>query len=102
MGTNASIYNLLFLATISGSSVNLGYDQNYLIPGIKMVSEIQTQNIEDWRMNVLNLSPGYTIMEDESEKLAILCRFSQKLIDYGVDLDSDIVEMVNENFWDLL
>ena len=102
MGTNASICNLLFLATISGSSVNLGYDTNNLIPGINMVSDIQTQNIEDWKMNVLNLSPWYTIMEDESEKLAILFRFSQKLVDYGVDLDSDIVEMVNENFWDLL
>lgn len=102
MGTNASLSNLIIMATVSSSLINLGYQSTYLMPNV-IVSEISQQtDIADWKMTAFNLSPQYTILDDEAQKMAIILQFSKKIIEYSVDLDDDIVEMVNENFWELL
>jgi hypothetical protein len=102
MRTNLSLSNFLILASVSSSVLNFNYMKEYLMPD-KIISEMkQQEDITDWKINAFNYSPHYTILDDEAEKMAIIISFSNKLMEYTVDLDNDIVDMVNENFWDLL
>lgn len=38
---------------------------------------------------------------DEND-LSVILEFASKIIDNGIDLDEEIAQIINEEFWDLL
>ena len=42
------------------------------------------------------------MMNKDNEEIKILCDFVEELSSNSEDLDSSIIELVNENFWELI
>lgn len=100
--SNSSLSNLVMLATLSSSVISLSYDDSSnLLPEV----EVQYQhhfNVADWKENAFNVSSDYTIQDEYAEKVQAIIGFSKKVLDNSTDLDSEYLEIVNENFWDLV
>lgn len=97
--SNSTITNLLLLATISSSAVCLTYDASGLIPAMEHKYDI-AENIADWNENAFNKLPTYSAQDEE--KYQAIIGFSQRILTNTADIDSEFVDIVNENFWDLL
>lgn len=101
MDTYNSLANFVILATISSSVLNLSYDSNSLIP--KMNHAYNCQNyIADWKDNAFNLSLDYQIQDESLVKIQTIVEFSKKVLSNTKDIDSEYVDIVNENFWELI
>jgi hypothetical protein len=103
MGTNSynSLANFVILATISSSVLSLSYDSDSLIP--KMNHNYNHQNnIADWKDNAFNLSSDYQIQNESLVKIQTIVEFSKKVLSNTKDIDSEYVDIVNENFWELI
>jgi len=104
MASYTSLTKLFLFTTLSSSVINLPYDNaENLIPEIKPNYEHHmslTNN--DWRDNAFNSSTDYTLQIENSNKIDAILGFSYKVIENSVDIDSEFVDIVNENFWDLI
>ncbi|RLB67790.1 MAG: hypothetical protein DRH08_02750 [Deltaproteobacteria bacterium] len=75
------------------------YDASGLIPALE--HEYQSvKSIADWKENAFNKLPTYSAQD--KEKYQAILDFSQNILDNSTDIDSEFVDIVNENFWDLL
>lgn len=101
MGTNSSLTNLVVLATISSSVLTLSYEMTSSLPKRNVDYEFN-QDVSDWRNNAFHYSNNYTFLHEFSEKISAVLSFSKTIIENSKDLDSEIVDIVNENFWDLI
>ena len=100
--SNSSLSNLVVLASLSSTVLSLSYDDTTtLIPEVKP-DYSQHVNLSDWKDNAFNTSTDYTIQDDYSEKIQTILRFSKKILNNSKDLDSEYVDIVNENFSDLV
>ena len=100
--SNSSLSNLIVLATLSSTVLSLSYDDSSaLIPDVKP-EYAHHVNLADWKDNAFNVSINYTIQDDYSEKVQAILGFSKKILDNTTDLDSEFVDIVNENFWELV
>lgn len=97
--TSPAITNLVLLATLSSSAVCMTYDASGLIPALDHEYP-SIENIADWKEHAFNQLPAYSAQDEE--KYQAIVGFSQKIIDNSTDIDSEFVDIVNENFWDLL
>jgi hypothetical protein len=104
MGTNSStsLTNFVLLVTLSSSVISLPYDSsNFLIPQIKTPILYQP-DIADWKNNAFNNSTNYSIQNSDTERIKTILGFSQKVLANLTDIDSEYVDIVNENFWELI
>lgn len=101
MGTSSSITNLVVIATISSSVLTLSYDMNNSLPKNKVDYEYG-QDVSDWKHNAFHHSTNYTFLDEFSDKFSTVLSFSKTMIENSQDLDCEIVDIVNENFWDLI
>jgi|GEM_PF-1293871 len=103
MLTNTSIPNLLFLATLSSSvvSLNLGIE-NYLAPQIEAKIEFCVDDIADWKDKAFKDSNDYNFRNEDVEKINTIISFTQNLLENSKDIESEFVDIVNDNFWDLI
>ncbi len=103
MGTNTTLSNFLIIASLSSSSlINSDYLSNNLFPQ-KNISGYHLQaSMFDWKDMAFNTSGQYTILDEETEKIDIMLHFTKNLLTTSVDLESEIIDLVNENFWNLL
>lgn len=101
MGTNNSLANIILLATISSSVISLSYDSDTLIPKVNCNYSFQN-NIADWKDYAFNQSVDYQLNNENMEKLQTLIDFSRKVLQSTKDIDSEFVDIVNENFWALI
>jgi hypothetical protein len=104
MGTNSStsLTNFVLLVTLSSSVISLPYDSsNFLIPQIKTPILYHT-DIVDWKDNAFNNSTNYSIQNSDTERIKTILGFSQKVLANLTDIDSEYVDIVNENFWELI
>lgn len=100
--SNSSLTNLVVLAALSSTVVSLSYDDSTsLIPEVKPEYESHV-NLSDWKDGAFNISTDYTIQDDYTEKIQSILNFSKKILDNSKDLDSEYVDIVNENFWDIV
>ena len=103
MGTSSynSLANFVILATISSSVISLSYDSDSLIP--KMNHSYNHQNnIADWKDNAFNLSSDYQLQDENIIKIQTIVEFSKKVLGSTKDIDREFVDIVNENFWELI
>lgn len=103
MGTisNSSLSNLLVLAALSSTVICLPYESYSLIPEVRYSYQYHV-NIADWKDTAFNLSADYKIQDENSSKIETIVAFSKKIIGNSIDIDSEFVDIVNDNFWDLI
>lgn len=101
MGTNNSLANIILLATISSSVISLSYDSDTLIPKENCNYSFQN-NIADWKDYAFNQSVDYQLNNENMKKLQTVIDFSRKVLQSSKDIDSEFVDIVNENFWALI
>lgn len=87
---------------MSSSVLNIDYLTGNLFPQKTFTGFHMQSELSDWKDLAFNFSTQYTILDDETEKINVMFQFSRKLMVSSIDLDSDIVDMVNKKFWDLL
>ena len=102
--TNTSLTKLFLFTTLSTSVISLPYDNaESLIPEINPNYENHMSLTDsDWRDNAFNNSTDYTLQTENSDKIDTIIGFSKKVIENSIDIDSEYVDIVNENFWDLI
>jgi len=102
--TNTPLTKLFLFTTLSSSVISLPYDNaENLIPEIKPNYEHHmTLTNNDWRDSAFNSSTDYTLQNESSDKIDAILGFSKKVIENSKDIDSEYVDIVNENFWDLI
>ncbi|NJY61438.1 hypothetical protein HC174_01535 [Salinimicrobium sp. CDJ15-81-2] len=102
--SNSSLSNIVVLATISSSVLSLSYDiSDANIPVMRADYEHHLTMRGDWKDSAFNPSSDYYLDEDsQSSKIQTILKFSNDLIKNSKDLDSEYVDIVNENFWDLI
>jgi hypothetical protein len=103
MGTTTynSLANIVLLATISSSVISLSYDSDTLIPKMNHNYSFQN-NIADWKDFAFNQSVDYHLQDESMEKLQTIIDFSKKVLQNTKDIDSEFVDIVNDNFWELI
>lgn len=104
MGTN-SISNLpayILFFTVSSSFYETNQTGN-LASISSIISEPQpfNQEISEKRDLALDIHKFESIL-GEKEKLKVIYEFSDTIISKSMDIEPLIIEMVNENFWDLI
>lgn len=101
-GTNTRTPSILILAalgtTLSAGNVSL---ENTIEALPESATVINTEGISDLFFGIAeNTGASFDLNELKDENVAI--SFVQNLINNSCDLDSKFVELVDENFWDLL
>ncbi len=100
--TNISLSNFLIFATLSSSVVCFSYEtENYLTPQHEATYEHHV-NIADWKDNAFNPSIDYSFHNEDAEKINTMISFTKNLLENSKDIESEFVDIVNENFWDLI
>lgn len=59
-------------------------------------------NIADWKDFAFNQSVDYQLQDESMEKLQTIIDFSKKVLQNTKDIDSEFVDIVNDNFWELI
>jgi hypothetical protein len=66
------------------------YDYNHL------------DSIAEWKENAFNLTPSFKLQDEHLIKFQAIIEFSKKVLINSKDIDSEFVDIVNENFWELI
>lgn len=99
--TNTSLSNLVILASLSSSVLILSHETENLTPQ----NEAKFENhvtIADWKDNAFNQAYDYSFHNEDVEKLNTMISFTQNLLENSKDIESEFVDIVNDNFWDLI
>lgn len=100
--TNTSLSNLVILATLSSSVVSLNHESDsYLTPQYEAKFEHHV-NIADWKDNAFNSSFDYSFHNEDVEKINTMVSLTKNLLENSKDIESEFVDIVNDNFWDLI
>jgi hypothetical protein len=100
--SNTSLPNLIVLATLSSSVMNLSHEiESYLTP-MHMATFEHHANIADWKDNAFNPSVDYSFHNENVEKINAMITFTKNLLENSKDIESEFVDIVNDNFWDLI
>lgn len=100
--SNTSLSNLFILASLSSSVVSLSHEtESYLTP-LHVASFEHHANIADWKDNAFNPSFDYSFHNEDVEKIHTMISFTKNLLENSKDIESEFVDIVNDNFWDLI
>lgn len=102
MGTSSNIRSLILLSALSSSILPVSYEINRSItPSIEATYKFDKATTWDYR-EIDNKSNFELNNRIETEKMNIILSFSKELVDNLTEMDSEFIEIVNSNFWDLL
>ncbi len=101
--TNTSLSNLLILVTLSSSSlVGLTHEtESYLMPKQEITFKYSS-DIAEWKDNAFNQTPDYNFHDENMEKISVIISFTSNLLEKSKDIENEFVDIVNDNFWDLI
>lgn len=100
MGTSSNIKNLILLSAISSTVIPVSYEIKSNAEPTEIVSYDFSKKE---RIIYETLSDTYSIFDNnELEKTDIIVSFSQELANNLTEMDSEFVEIINNNIWDLL
>lgn len=98
----SNLTNISLLILSSTTLTNLNYDnENHRFNSNKYANNL-LDNIEDWRDKAFNDSITYNLKDGNLENAHTLLNFTKKIIDNSKDIDGEIVDVVNDNFWSLI
>lgn len=100
METSTNLKSLVLMTAISTAIVPFNY-QNYdkIAPTTEVAFNFPPD--KSWHYNSISKEDSYLNVL-ENEKIGIIMNFSQDLIDNSTELDAEFIQIVNNNFWDLL
>ena len=102
MLTNTPLSNLVFLASLSSSVVNFSHDtENCLLPQNEAKFEHHV-DIADWKNKAFNEPYDYSFHNEDVDKINTMISFTQNLLENSKEIESEFVDIVNDNFWDLI
>lgn len=101
MGTNTSLANIILLATMSSSVLSMNYELDTFIPKMNYKFSYQS-GLTDWKDNAFNHSTDYQLLDESLINIQTIINFSKKVISNTKDIDNEFVDIVNDNFWDLI
>ncbi len=101
--SNISLSKILIFATLSSTTGSFNH-------GIELFSMPQNQAkfkksrdyIENWKDDAFNTPVDYHFYNDPIQKSKIIVSFAQKVLENSKDIDSEFIDIVNDNFWDLI
>ncbi|GAH57643.1 unnamed protein product [marine sediment metagenome] len=101
MGTNPST-NWIFFAAISASTTvaALPYEVDYQNIPQGQAQYMISKDITDWANAFKVQMP--TISVQDIDKYNTIIDFTEKLIKNSRDIEQEYVDIVNDNFWDLI
>lgn len=100
--SNTSLSNLVILETFSSSVLSLTHEtESYLTPKHEATFK-HYEDIADWRDKAFNKSFDYSFHNEDVEKINTIISFTKNLLDNSKDIESEFVDIVNDNFWDLI
>jgi hypothetical protein len=100
--TNTSPSNLIIQETLSSSVVRLEYEsESYFIPQIGTNLEYP-EEIAEWKDRAFNESDYYNFQDEDVAKIDTLISFTKNLLENSIDIENEFVDIVNDNFWDLI
>jgi hypothetical protein len=101
--TNTTLTKLIVITSLSTSVVSLPYDNlENLIPEKRANYKKDMSQTTDWREKAFNINSGYTLQDEDEKKMQAIIDFSKDIIDNSKDIDTEYVDIVNENFWELI
>ena len=103
MGTSSNIKNLILLSALSTSVIPVSYeiDRESITPSIEVKYTFDENKTYDYKKIEDNSSLELNSQGD-MEKIGIVISFSKELVENLKDMDSEFIEIVNNNFWDLI
>jgi hypothetical protein len=99
--TNIRIPYIMLIASLSSSVLSLPYELSENLPAIKP-GYSHINDIAGWKEMAFNTPSDYSIINSDAERIQVIVDFSKNIIENSVDIDNEFVEIVNENFWDLI
>jgi hypothetical protein len=101
--SNTALSNLMLFVSIGSSSVvSLNYEINQpMIPENTPILE-NHYNIENWNNSIFATNSDYIVQDNNVTKISTILDFSKRILRNSKDLDGEFVDIVNENFWDLI
>lgn len=93
MGTVSTISNVFLLAALGASSTNAPLPYQYNPMDITMVGNYR---------EISEYNEKYTTSARDESQLEIIVNVSKHLIMNSKNIDHEFVEIVNNNFWDLI
>lgn len=100
--SNSSFANLILLATISTSVISLPYESKDSLLTNHEVNYNHMKSIAEWKDSAFNALPDYSTQKEDESKIQTIIGFSHKVLSESTDIDSEFVDIVNDNFWDLV
>lgn len=102
--SNNNISGVFLYATILGGGImNLPHSSDNIIPRENHQNTYRESHIEDWNTNKLEATTDFTLPNSsENHKLQTIIDFSRNLMDNSKEIDGEFVDIINENFWDLV
>jgi hypothetical protein len=103
MGNNTYnlIPNIILLAALSTSVVSLSYTYDSLIP-LQNHQYSYQNDISDWKDFAFHPSSDYQQISPNNQSIKTIIEFSRTVIENSKDIDSEYVDIVNANFWELI
>ncbi len=99
--SNTTVTNLVIAATLSSSVIFLPYSADEDIPENNYNSNTDIHTM-DWREEAFNTTSEYSIGNESLNREQAIIDFANKISENTKDIDSEFVDIVNDNFWDLV
>lgn len=101
--TNNTISRFIVLATLSSSVLPLEIDDSTSMSSETSISHAIQQNEPiDLDDEVFNISSSYKLIDYRANRIDSIIDFSKNVINNTKDIDGEYVNLVNENFWELV
>ena len=101
--TNNSISRFIVFAALSSSVLPLEMDDSTSMSSETNIGHAIQQNEPiDLDDEVFNVSSSYKLRDYSANRIDSIIYFSKNVINNSKDIDGEFVNLVNENFWDLV
>jgi len=100
MNNSNGLANLVMMATVSTSVISLPFETDLELAVAP--SYTQVESFQDWKDSAYSFSTGYELLSAETEKIQIILNFTKNILEFSSNLESEFLEIVDDNFWDLV
>lgn len=103
MGTSSNIKNLILISAISSSAISLNYQNQTQKSAPSTSAKYNFEKKQSLVYHSVDDKTDYIINNrGNNQEIENILSFSKKLIEGSTEMDSEFVNIINENFWDLM
>ncbi len=91
---------VLVVATVGSGAICSLWEEN---PMGELLGDLAHEGVYDTRENEFTTSSmSYSFIDENDEKIDTIINFSKKVIDNTIDIEPEYLDVVNDNFWELI